>query len=87
MWRSMFLGAGIFLMILGAECLAVESVTLKIKGGPAPADGFLATLDNKPGPSLPKKFVPESWIPWSLLSTGAVVCLYSFTIPRRIQGK
>ena len=34
----------------------------------------------------PKEFPPAPWVPWSLLSTGAVVCLYSFTIPKRMGG-
>ncbi len=27
----------------------------------------------------------ESWMPWSLLSTGVVVLLYSFTLPKRAK--
>jgi hypothetical protein len=30
--------------------------------------------------------VPPDWAPWSLMSTGAIVCLYSFTLPRRWNG-
>ena len=33
-----------------------------------------------------KQIVPPPWAPWSLLSSGAVMCLYSFTIPRRVAG-
>jgi hypothetical protein len=29
---------------------------------------------------------PPDWAPWSLLSAGAVVMLYSFTIPRRVAS-
>jgi hypothetical protein len=30
--------------------------------------------------------IPPEWAPWSLLSAGAVVILYSFTIPKRVSG-
>jgi hypothetical protein len=30
--------------------------------------------------------VPPDWAPWSLLAAGAVVMLYSFTIPQRVGG-
>jgi hypothetical protein len=32
-----------------------------------------------------REIAPEPWIPWMLLSAGAVVVLYSFTIPRRAK--
>lgn len=30
--------------------------------------------------------VPPEWAPWSLMSAGAVIILYSFTIPKRMAG-
>ncbi len=30
--------------------------------------------------------IPPEWAPWSLLSAGAVVILYSFTIPKKMAG-
>ena len=32
-----------------------------------------------------REISPEPWIPWMLLSAGAVVVLYSFTLPRRMK--
>jgi hypothetical protein len=32
------------------------------------------------------ELIPPEWIPWSLLSTGTVVMLYSFTLPKKIKG-
>ncbi len=83
MWRALFLAAGIYLMILGVECLAVETVTLKFRDKPPPASSPWDT-EKKAGPQ--KKLTPPSWAPYSLLSTGAIVCIYSFTIPRRVGG-
>ena len=28
----------------------------------------------------------DTWMPWSLLSAGAIVILYSFTIPKRVRS-
>ena len=79
MWRAMFLGLGIYLMVAGGECLTVERVVWRGSAEPAQS----AMPFSKPAK---KEAVPEPWIPWCLLSTGAVVCLYSFTIPKRIGG-
>ncbi len=79
MWRAFFLGIGVYLMIAGAECLAVERVVWRASADPAPS----AVPFIKQAPK-PKDASPEPWLPWCLLSTGAVVCLYSFTIPKRM---
>ncbi len=83
MWRAFFLGIGIYLMIAGAECLAVDRVYLRSTPEPAPT----AMPFQKPAAQNAKVFPPAPWVPWSLLSTGAVVCLYSFTIPKRMGSK
>ncbi|NQU21745.1 MAG: hypothetical protein HQ567_10715 [Candidatus Nealsonbacteria bacterium] len=83
MWRALFLAVGLYVMILGAECLAVENVKLKLRDAPPPPQNAWETPPTE-GPQ--KVITPPRWAPWSLMSTGAVVCLYSFTIPRRMQG-
>jgi hypothetical protein len=30
------------------------------------------------------EIVPPDWTPWSLMSTGAVVMLYSYTLPKKL---
>ncbi len=83
MWRAFFLAIGFFLIILGVECLGVERVTLKIHDAPPPPVSPFDT-EKKAGPK--KQLNPPPWAPWSLMSTGAVMCLYSFTIPKRVSG-
>ncbi len=83
MWRSLFLAIGFFVIILGVECLGVERVSLKLRNPPPPSSSIFETEPTE-GPQ--KQLVPPPWAPWSLLSTGAVMCLYSFTIPRRVAG-
>jgi hypothetical protein len=68
-------------MLLGAQCLGVEKFTLNVH---QPAQSAAPDGSGKPGPR--KEVVPAPWAPWSLLSTGAVVCLYSFSIPSRLKG-
>ncbi|OHB70539.1 MAG: hypothetical protein A2V70_18625 [Planctomycetes bacterium RBG_13_63_9] len=83
MWRALFLAIGIYLMILGVECLGVEKANLKIRDDPPPPVSPWDT-EAKVGPQM--TITPPRWAPWSLMSSGAVVCLYSFTIPRRVKG-
>jgi hypothetical protein len=82
MWRAFFLGIGIYLMIAGAECLAVDRVIWRTPAESAASTSAIPFA--KPAAQKPKDFPPAPWVPWSLLSTGAVVCLYSFTIPKRM---
>ena len=37
MWRAFFLAIGVFVVILGVECLGVEKVCLKIRDDPPQA--------------------------------------------------
>jgi len=83
MWRAFFLAIGVTLIIVGAEFLAVKRVTLKVREDPPPAESQFGTAP-KVGPQ--KQINPPGWAPWSLMSSGAIVCLYSFTIPRRVMG-
>ncbi len=84
MWRAFFLAIGVFLVILGVQCLGVERAQLRIhERPPAPVSPF----DTEPAEGAARQIVPPPWAPWSLLSSGMVMCLYSFTIPRRVAGK
>lgn len=80
MWRSFFLAIGIYLMLFGAQTLAVDRVYLRLHDDPPPPGPFQSAAAEGPQ----KEVSPAPWVPWSLLSGGAVVCLYSFTIPKRM---
>jgi hypothetical protein len=76
MLRAFFLAIGLFAFLLGLECLVVEKVVLNpsreaVAGGIVPVG---------------REVVPTEWAPWSLLSCGAVVILYSFTIPAKMRA-
>src|SRR5688572_27445999 len=71
-FRSLFLACGAYSCLLGMEALAVEKAVLK-KPERSPA-------------AQQQVIAPPDWAPWSLMGGGAVVVLYSFTIPRRVNG-
>jgi hypothetical protein len=72
MWRSFFLAIGTYCCLLGVEALALEKAVLKVGTGSLQAST--------------REIVPPDWAPWSMLAGGAVVMLYSFTIPQRVNG-
>jgi hypothetical protein len=83
MWRSFFLAIGISLCILGGECLVIEKAVLAApKTSSGPVAGEKGGILN----GGRREYKPPDWMPWSLLSIGSVVILYSFTIPRRVAG-
>jgi hypothetical protein len=81
MWRTFFLAVGVFLCILGAQCLAVDKFVLK--GSEADARTDLLTGQKT---VVHREISPPEWVPWSFLSSGAITCIYSFTL-RRGGGK
>jgi len=72
MWRAFFLAIGIYVCLLGVQAMAVERAVLK----PEVASEV----------GVQREIVPPDWAPWSLMAAGAVVVLYSFTIPQRVGG-
>lgn len=78
MWRAMFLALGVYGCLLGLECLVIDKAVLAAQRE-APS-GLSAPFVRLTGQN--KEIVPPDWAPWSLLSTGAVTMLYSFTIAR-----
>lgn len=85
MWRSLFLALGAYLCLLGLQCLGVEKAVLTLRKPPSAQSTTAGSAEPKLGP--PREMVPPDWAPWSLMATGAVVCLYSFTIPQRIHSR
>ncbi len=77
MWRSFFLAAGVTVFLIGVECLGVERFVLK------------ASDESRIGITQPASktvLTPAEWTPWSLMSTGVVVCIYCFTVPKAAQS-
>ncbi len=74
MWRSFFLAIGVYACLLGVEALAVEKAVLKRD----------ITAENQA--AVQREIAPPDWAPWSMMGAGAVVVLYSFTLPRRVKS-
>jgi hypothetical protein len=68
------------LLIVGIECLVIESATMY-----AAAESSASDFMDPSGPagSLTKVVSPSEWMPWTLLSSGAIVVLYAVTLPKR----
>ena len=82
MWRSVFLAIGVTCCIIGLECMVVDEAVL--------ANSFLGSraanaMDFYRGGAQTHQIRTEEWMPWSFLAVGAVIILYSITLPKRFQ--
>jgi len=66
MWKSLFLAAGIFACMVGAELLIIDSAVI------LPLHGV----------GSPQYFQAPDWAPWTLLTVGAAVILHFCHLPR-----
>lgn len=85
MWRSLFLAVGIYACLLGVTSIAVEKASLKNNVAVRLQEHTLLGIQRS-GTSGRMEVRPPEWAPWSLISVGVVVILYSFTIPKRVRG-
>jgi hypothetical protein len=83
-WRSVFVAIGIYLVLLGAQCLGVQKFVLNKREPPPQQSASL--FSQPPSVGSQKQISPAPWAPWSLMGAGMVVCLYSFSIPKRLNG-
>ena len=85
MFRAFFLALGIFICVIGLQCLVVEKAVLAnfVQPRQQSSNKSFGLPESAP---RGRTVVPPDWAPWTLLGGGAVVILYSFTIPRRMRG-
>jgi hypothetical protein len=80
MWRSIFVAAGIMFIIVGVECLVIDSADF-YSAAETNARSFANPLGQ---PSVgTREWRPKEWFPWAFLSLGAITVLYAFTLPKR----
>ena len=79
MWRPFFLGMGISAVLLGGEFLATDRFILAGEAKQA-SQSFFTTAPKR------REYIPPEWAPWSLLSGGTIVILYSLTLPKPGSG-
>ena len=80
MLRAFFLAIGMSAFILGLECLVIDKAVLQPS-----RDNSASAVAQQIAPAV-REVTPPEWAPWSLLSGGAVVILYSFTLPAKMRG-
>lgn len=80
MWRSIFIALGLMAIIVGFECLVIDSANV-YAAGETNATTFVNPMRG-PSPST-REWRPKEWMPWAILSTGTIVVIYAFTLPRR----
>jgi len=76
------------LVIVGIECLIIDSATLA-SDRPTPEPIRNGWFQQPPSMQISNERIvrPPEWIPWSLIASGAVVILYAMTLPRRWGAK
>ncbi|MHB1036230.1 MAG: hypothetical protein ACYC35_15675 [Pirellulales bacterium] len=79
MLRAFFVALGIYFCIVGVECMLVEKTVFVTHGDPAPG-----SLTESVGRA--REVIVPDWVPWSLMSAGAVTMLYTVTVPKRVAG-
>ncbi|MEC7555866.1 MAG: hypothetical protein VX311_09320 [Planctomycetota bacterium] len=83
MLRSIFLSAGVFVVLVGASLFQVDRVVLNGEGEIQEDLFGLITADE----SGRHVIQPPDWAPFSLVAIGGVTCLYAFAVPtRRREG-
>lgn len=83
MWRSLFLALGIMTMIVGIESMLIDSATVYAAGETSTSE--FADPGEEPARKT-KTVTPGEFVPWALLSGGAIIVLYAFTLPKRFHA-
>ena len=78
MFKSISLGVGIFLLLVGVCLHGIDSYKTRRR----PVATALAT-----NPIEGKQVTPEPWKPWAYTAAGVVAILWTCTLPKRMGGK
>lgn len=85
MWRAFVMAIGIFLCIIGGECMVVDRVVIA-KDVPdknyTTTDELSAWTTGINAAPARRVFVPPEWAPWGLLSAGVLTVLYGGAMPK-----
>lgn len=80
MWRSIFIAVGIMAIIIGLECLVIDSANL-YSAAETEAGAFVNPVA-VPASNV-QQWRPKEWFPWVILSAGGITVLYAITLPKR----
>lgn len=88
--RNQFFFIGLVILLLGLQVRYVSAYVLNPeatqflaeRSGQASSDSGILSL-TAGTPAAPRKVLqPPEWLPWCLISVGAVLCLHSLAMPR-----
>ncbi len=101
MWRALSLAIGLSLIVLGLQSLFVEQILVKdiqlgVWGSHATGEypnalfqnanySPYSNVANQPQAPRYRLFKTRDWMPWSLLAAGAIIVIYTFSLPNRTQ--
>jgi hypothetical protein len=82
MLKSVSLGIGIFLLVIGVSLHTIDSYTVRPSATAQAAGAWY-------GPMQPtaKTITPEPWKPWAYTGAGIILVLWTCTLPARMKGK
>lgn len=83
MWKTLFMAFGVYVFLLGAQCLVVSKFVLKTRVPAVQTANWMGQTQSVPGPQ--REFVPTEWAPWSIMAGGCVVWLYAGAISSRMK--
>jgi hypothetical protein len=83
MWRSTFIAVGIMAIIIGLECLVIDSANL-YSAADTEAGAFVNPVAVPT--SNVQQWRPKEWFPWVILSAGGITVLYAITLPKRFNA-
>jgi hypothetical protein len=83
MWKTLFMAFGLFVILVGAQCLVVGKFILKARAPAVQTTNWVGQAESAPGPQ--RELVPTEWAPFSLMAGGCVVWLYAGHISNRMK--
>lgn len=90
MARSFFIGLGVFIIVLGLQCVMIDEFRLRLQKTPEPEPTAQLSSRGLPGSSPAEqediKLQTPDWAPWTMLSVGTVTIIYAFALPKRFNG-
>lgn len=79
MGRPLLLAIGLFICLIGAECMVVETAFITT------ADFAETNIGEPRFTATDFSISPPDWASWGLLAGGSVVMIYAFTISLRVR--